>query len=57
MCSFYERALGMRAVQHPPGQWALQSGHNKISLQAADNVPPIVQRTTPGTGNFCLFTS
>ena len=55
-CSFYERALGMRAVQHRPGQWALRFGHNKISLQAADNAPPIARRTTPGSGNFCLLT-
>jgi catechol 2,3-dioxygenase-like lactoylglutathione lyase family enzyme len=56
-CAFYERALGMRPVEHRPGQWALQFGPHKISLQAADRVPPIARRTTPGTGNFCVLTN
>ena len=55
-CAFYETTLGMRAVEHRPGQWALQFGANKISLQEAGNVPSIARRTMPGTGNFCVLT-
>jgi catechol 2,3-dioxygenase-like lactoylglutathione lyase family enzyme len=55
--AFYRTALGMRPVEHRPGQWALQFGPHKISLQAADGVPPIARRTTPGTGNFCVITN
>lgn len=55
--AFYETVLGMRPIEHRPGQWALAFGTHKISLQAADSVPPIARRTTPGTGNFCVLTS
>ena len=55
-CAFYEKALGMRAVEHRPGQWALQFGPHKISLQQVGSVPPIARRTTAGTGNFCVLT-
>jgi len=56
-CAFYEAALGMRPVEHRPGQWALQFGTNKISLQEAGSVPSIARGTTPGSGNFCVLTS
>jgi catechol 2,3-dioxygenase-like lactoylglutathione lyase family enzyme len=55
-CAFYERVLGMRPVEHRPGQWALRFGPNKISLQSAAAVPSIAARTLPGTGNFCVLT-
>ena len=54
-CAFYERVLGMTPVEHQPGKWALAFGPNKISLQPADDVPPIARRTTPGSGNFCVL--
>ena len=56
-CTFYQKVLGMRPIEHRPGQWALQFGTHKISLQSADSVPSIARRTTPGTGNFCVLTS
>jgi catechol 2,3-dioxygenase-like lactoylglutathione lyase family enzyme len=55
-CAFYERTLGMQPVEHRPGQWALEFGANKISLQPAASVPPIARRTSPGSGNFCVLT-
>jgi catechol 2,3-dioxygenase-like lactoylglutathione lyase family enzyme len=55
-CDFYEKALGMRRVENRPGHWALQVGKQKISLHAADGVPAIARRTTPGSGNFCVLT-
>jgi catechol 2,3-dioxygenase-like lactoylglutathione lyase family enzyme len=55
-CAFYERTLGMRPVEHRPGQWALRFGANKISLQSAGSVPSIAARTLPGSGNFCVLT-
>jgi len=55
-CEYYHRVLGMRPVEHRAGQWALEFGANKISLQPADSVPTIATRTTPGTGNFCVLT-
>jgi catechol 2,3-dioxygenase-like lactoylglutathione lyase family enzyme len=55
-CAFYQQTLGMQPIEHRPGQWALHFGANKISLQSAGAVPPIAQRTSPGSGNFCVLT-
>ena len=33
--AFYERVLGMKAIEQRPGQWALEVGRNRISLQNA----------------------
>ena len=55
-CAFYRQTLGMQPIEHRPGQWALHFGANKISLQSAAAVPPIAQRTSPGSGNFCVLT-
>jgi catechol 2,3-dioxygenase-like lactoylglutathione lyase family enzyme len=46
----------MQPVEHRPGQWALEFGANKISLQSVASVPPIARRTSPGSGNFCVLT-
>lgn len=53
---FYERTLGLRGVEHPPGKWGLAFGSNKISLQPADDPPAKARSTTPGSGNFCVLT-
>lgn len=55
-CEFYQRVLGLRPVENPPGRWALHFGSQKISLQPAAQMPHIASRTTPGSGNFCLLT-
>lgn len=54
--AFYERTLGMTPVEHRPGAFALTFGRHKISLQPADDLPPIATGTTPGSGNFCVLT-
>jgi catechol 2,3-dioxygenase-like lactoylglutathione lyase family enzyme len=54
--TFYERTLAMTRVEHRPGSFALTFGTHKISLQPADDLPPIAARTTPGSGNFCVLT-
>lgn len=55
--AFYQRVLAISAVEQRPGQWALSFGANRISLQRAGAMPPIAQRTTAGSGNFCLLTT
>ena len=52
---FYESLLGMTAMEERPGKWALQFGHQKISLQDKESLPAMAQNTTPGSGNFCLL--
>ncbi|MCR9240313.1 MAG: VOC family protein [Rhodobiaceae bacterium] len=53
---FYVGVLNMEAREERPGKWSLHFGTQKISLQQAGNAPSIAERTTPGTGNFCLLT-
>ena len=53
---FYERALGMTPTEHRPGSFGLTFGSHKISLQPADDLPPIAAGTTPGGANFCVLT-
>ncbi len=54
--AFYERVLGVRAIEQRPGQWALEVGKNRISLQKAGSMPGLAVNTTAGSGNFCLIT-
>lgn len=53
---FYRRVLRMSAREESPGKWSLHFGANKISLQNASDAPPLAEKTTPGSGNFCLLT-
>ncbi|MEZ4606681.1 MAG: VOC family protein [Deinococcales bacterium] len=55
-CEFYQRVLGLKAVEEPINRWSLKFGHHKISLQQEGNVPSIAQQTLRGTANFCLLT-
>ena len=55
-CDFYEKVLGMQAVEQQPGKWSLRFGHHKISLQSIDSVPEMARKTTVGSGNFCVLT-
>jgi catechol 2,3-dioxygenase-like lactoylglutathione lyase family enzyme len=56
-CSFYSRALGMKAEQMPNGRWALLFGEQKINLQQMGlDVDPLARRPTPGAADFCLLT-
>ena len=54
--AFYERVLGLKAIEQRPGQWALEVGKNRISLQKASAMPALAVNTTVGSGNFCLIT-
>ena len=55
-CDFYEKTLGMQAVEQQPGKWSLKFGYHKISLQSAGSVPEMARGTTVGSGNFCVLT-
>ena len=55
-CAFYERVLGMKAVEFGGGRWALAFGRQKINLhQAGREFEPRAQVPTPGGGDFCLI--
>lgn len=53
---FYQRVLGLEAREERPGKWSLHFGSSKISLQDAETLPGLAERTVPGSGNFCLLT-
>lgn len=53
---FYQRVLGLEAREERPGKWSLYFGSNKISVQDANALPSLAQRTVPGSGNFCVLT-
>ena len=55
-CAFYERVLGMKAVEFGGGRWALAFGRQKINLhQAGREFEPRAKIPTPGGGDFCLI--
>jgi catechol 2,3-dioxygenase-like lactoylglutathione lyase family enzyme len=55
--SFYERALGMRAVSFGDGRRALAFGEQKLNLhQAGREFEPKAQVPTPGSVDLCLLT-
>ncbi len=53
---FYQRVLGLEAREERAGKWSLHFGSNKISVQDANSVPGLAEKTVPGSGNFCLLT-
>ena len=56
-CTFYERALGMKAVTFGEGRTALCFGEHKINLhEAGREFEPKSRVPTPGSGDFCLTT-
>jgi catechol 2,3-dioxygenase-like lactoylglutathione lyase family enzyme len=55
--SFYEHALGMRAVTFGEGRRALAFGDQKLNLhQAGQEFEPKAHLPTPGSADFCLLT-
>jgi catechol 2,3-dioxygenase-like lactoylglutathione lyase family enzyme len=57
-CRFYQRVLGMRAVEFAPGRWALHFGGSKLNLHAVDHpVDPNVRHAMPGSADVCFITS
>ncbi len=53
---FYRSVLGMAAREERPGKWSLHFGSNKISVQDANDLPSLAEKTVPGSGNFCVLT-
>ncbi|MCR9136303.1 MAG: VOC family protein [Alphaproteobacteria bacterium] len=53
---FYQRILGLRALEERPGKWSLHFGSCKISVQDVATAPSLAKATVPGSGNFCLVT-
>ena len=53
---FYQRVLGLEAREERAGKWSLHFGSNKISVQDANSLPGLAEKTVPGSGNFCLLT-
>ncbi len=53
---FYRHVLGMTAREERPGKWSLHFGANKISVQDANDLPSLAEKTVPGSGNFCVVT-
>ena len=53
---FYQRVLGLEAREERAGKWSLHFGSNKISVQDANALPSLAERTVPGSGNFCVLT-
>lgn len=53
---FYSSVLGMEPREEAPGKWSLHFGSNKISLNDANNAPPIARGSVPGSGNYCILT-
>ncbi len=56
-CEFYQRVLGVGAVQFgPEGRWALEFGRQKINLhQAGAEFKPGAKVPAPGAGDFCVI--
>ena len=54
--AFYQRVLGLEAREERAGKWSLHFGSNKISLQDAESLPSLAEKTVPGSGNFCVLT-
>ena len=54
--AFYQRVLGLEAREERAGKWSLHFGSSKISIQDADTLPALAERTVPGSGNFCVLT-
>ncbi len=46
----------MAAREERPGKWSLHFGSNKISVQDANDLPSLAEKTVPGSGNFCVLT-
>ena len=53
---FYQRVLGLEVREERAGKWSLHFGSNKISVQDAQALPSLAERTVPGSGNFCVLT-
>lgn len=53
---FYRHVLGMATHEERPGKWSLHFGSNKISVQDANDLPSLAEKTVPGSGNFCVLT-
>lgn len=53
---FYQRVLGLEAREERAGKWSLHFGSNKISVQDANALPNLAEKTVPGSGNFCILT-
>ena len=53
---FYRQVLGMATHEERPGKWSLHFGSNKISVQDANDLPSLANKTVPGSGNFCVLT-
>ncbi len=53
---FYRHVLGMAAHEERPGKWSLHFGSNKISVQDANDLASLAEKTVPGSGNFCVLT-
>ena len=53
---FYVNLLGMEPREERPGKWSLHFGSNKISVQDANDLPSLANKTVPGSGNFCVLT-
>ena len=57
-CAFYERILGMKAIEFGGGRWALSFGRQKINLhQAGKEFEPKAKSPAPGAGDFCLISA
>ena len=55
---FYERVLGMRAVEFMPGRWALYYGTSKINLHpSGGEFAPYARKPTPGSADLCFLTA
>jgi catechol 2,3-dioxygenase-like lactoylglutathione lyase family enzyme len=53
--TFYETALGLRAVTFGPGRTALAFGEQKINLHQADRTfEPKATNPTPGSADLCF---
>lgn len=56
-CDFYERILGMTAIEFADNRKALTFGHYKINLHQLNNeFEPKAKLPTPGSADLCLIT-
>lgn len=56
-CRFYERTLGMKAIQFADSRRALTFSHYKINLhQIGNEFEPKAGRPTAGSADLCLIT-
>ena len=55
-CAFYQRALGMKAVEFQPGRMALHFGDQKINLhEAGREFEPKAAHPTAGSADLCFI--